>query len=208
MILQDLVKKNIAHPPKWLPDNTHYLAIVGSESYGANIGNSDKDIQGFCMPPKEMIFPHLRGEILDFGEQHQRFQDWQQHHIMDVNRDQEYDFAVYSIVRFFHLAMENNPNILDIISVPPRCVVHITSIGQLVRDNRKLFYHAGCFHNFRGYAFSSLNKIGRRDSVELSKFCAEKNISESISYKAVIDEIQKREALKRRVDPIINEWKI
>lgn len=204
MILHDLVEKGVAHPPKWLPDNTHYLAIVGSESYGANIGSSDKDIQGFCMPPKETIFPHLRGEILDFGEQHQRFHDWQQHHLIDENKKQEYDFAIYSIIRFFHLAMENNPNMLDIISVPARCVIHITSIGQLVRDNRKLFYHAGCFPKFRGYAFSSLNKIGRRDSVALSKFCAEKNVPETISYKEVINEIQKREALKRCIGSISN----
>jgi predicted nucleotidyltransferase len=159
MILQDLAKKGLIHPPKWLPNNTQYLAIVGSESYGANIGNSDRDLQGFCIPPKDDIFPHLRGEIPGFGNQHDRFNDWQQHHITDPSHRMEYDFCVYSIVKFFQLAMDNNPNILDIISVPTNCIVHITDVGQMVRDSRKIFYHAGCFHKFRGYAFKSMSKI-------------------------------------------------
>ena len=159
MLLDNLYQRQLIHPPKWLPHNTAYLALVGSESYGAAIqGNSDQDIQGFCLPPKDDVFPHLRGEIPGFGRQHQRFNDWQEHHIKDLN-GQEYDFAVYSIVRFFHLAMENNPNILDIISVPNTCVKHITSVGQMVRDNRRMFYHAGCFHKFRGYASAQMAKL-------------------------------------------------
>jgi len=172
-----------------------YLAIVGSESYGANIaGTSDQDLQGFCIPPKADVFPHLRGEIPGFGRQHQRFGDWQEHHIH--HKGKEYDFAVYSIVKFFHLAMENNPNVLDIICVPDNCVKHITKVGQLVRDNRRMFFHAGCFHKFRGYASAMINKIGKRDETALSKFCKDKGISESISYREVMNEIKKRELIK------------
>lgn len=158
MLLQDLTKRNLIHPPRWLPDNLVYLAIVGSESYGANLpGTSDQDLQGFCIPPKSEVFPHLRGEIPGFGRQKQQFGDWQEHHIL--HKDKEYDFCVYSIVKFFHLAMENNPNVLDIINVPDNCIKHITKVGQLVRDNRKVFFHAGCFHKFRGYASAQMAKI-------------------------------------------------
>lgn len=160
MILHDLAEQKLIHPPKWLPDNMAYLAIVGSESYGANLpGTSDQDLQGFCIPPKSDVFPHLRGEIPGFGRQHQRFGDWQEHHIK--HNGKEYDFAVYSMVKFFHLAMENNPNVLDIISVPDNCVKHITKVGQLVRDNRRVFFHAGCFHKFRGYASAQMAAIER-----------------------------------------------
>lgn len=160
MLLQTLAKRNLIHPPAFLPDNTCYLAIVGSESYGANLpGTSDQDIQGFCIPPKEYIFPHLRGEIPGFGQQIQRFNDWQQHHIHDADSRTEYDLAIYSIVRFFQLAMENNPNILDIICVPVNCIKHITPVGQIVRDHRRMFFHAGCFHKFRGYASAQMAKL-------------------------------------------------
>lgn len=76
-----------------------------------------------------------------------------------MHNGKEYDFAVYSVVKFFHLAMENNPNVLDIICVPDNCVKHITKVGQLVRDNRRMFFHAGCFHKFRGYASAQMAKI-------------------------------------------------
>jgi len=159
MILDNLYKQKLIHPPKWLLANTIYLARVGSESYGAKIDSSDVDIQGICIPKKDDIFPHLRGEILGFGTQKQRFDVWQEHHIEDVSNSKEYDFSVYSIIKFFQLAMENNPNILDVISVPTNCIVHASAIGQMIRDNRKVFYHAGCFHKFRGYAFSQFSKL-------------------------------------------------
>jgi hypothetical protein len=81
--------------------------------------------------------------------------------IMQKHNGKEYDFAVYSVVKFFHLAMENNPNVLDIICVPDNCVKHITKVGQLVRDNRRMFFHAGCFHKFRGYASAQMAAIER-----------------------------------------------
>jgi hypothetical protein len=28
------------------------------------------------MPPKEMVFPHLAGQIEGFGRQQQRFEEW------------------------------------------------------------------------------------------------------------------------------------
>ena len=191
MILDNLTQRNIAHPPRWLPANTHFLAIVGSESYGANIDNSDRDLQGFCIPPKELVFPHLAGEIPGFGTQIKRFDVWQEHKVIDPSRNQEYDFSVYSIVKFFQLAMENNPNILDVISVPTQCVVHATAIGQLVRDNRKLFYHAGCFSKFRGYAFAQFSKLNSQVN-PLVDFMNMKNILASVTLDDVKREIESR----------------
>ncbi len=159
MILHDMVEQKLIHPPTWLPDNMAYLAIVGSESYGANLpGTSDQDLQGFAIPPKTDVFPHLAGEIPGFGTQRKPFTYWEHHHVK-TSHNKEYDFAVYGIVKFFHLAMENNPNILDILCVPENCVKHMTKVGQLVRDNRRAFFHAGCFHKFRGYASAQMAAI-------------------------------------------------
>jgi uncharacterized protein len=71
----------------------------------------------------------------------------------------EYDFSVYNIVKFFHLCMENNPNMLDSLSVPRNCVIHSTEIGELIRENKKLFFHKGCYQKLRGYAYAQLSKI-------------------------------------------------
>jgi len=160
--VQLMKQKGLISPPKWLPHNIHYEVITGSVSYAVSSDTSDMDVVGFCMPPKDDIFPHLAGEIPGFGRQIQRFEVWQQHHIMDNEARQEYDFSIYSIVKFFQLAMENNPNMVDILFTPQRCVLYCSAVAQMVRDNRRLFLHKGSYHKFRGYAYRQLSKIGTK----------------------------------------------
>lgn len=154
--------KGLSHPPKWLPANIHYEVIMGSTAYAVSSDTSDMDVYGFCIPPKEDLFPHLAGEIPGFGNQIQRFEQFQEHHIVDKENSQEYDFSIYSIVKYFQLCMENNPNMCDSLFVPQRCVLYASKIGQMVRDHRKLFLHKGSYHKFRGYAYAQLNKIGTK----------------------------------------------
>lgn len=160
--VQLLKKKDLIHPPKWLPLNVHYEVIMGSVAYAVSNDTSDMDVYGFCIPPKEDVFPHLRGEIHGFGQQIQRFEQYQEHHVKDKESQQEYDFTIYSIVKYFNLCMENNPNMCDSLFVPQRCVLYASRIGQMVRDKRKLFLHKGSYHKFRGYAYAQLNKIGTK----------------------------------------------
>ena len=157
--IQEANKKGLIQPPKWLPDNIHYEVITGSVAYAVSSDTSDMDIVGFCIPPKELIFPHLAGDIPGFGQQKQRFEQYQQHHVIDESKNQEYDFTIYSIVKFFHLCMENNPNMVDTLFVPQRCVLFASKIAQHVRDRRKMFLHKGSYHKFRGYAYAQLKKI-------------------------------------------------
>jgi len=159
MILDKLQKAGLIHPPKWLVSNCHYLTMMGSTAYGVEGASSDIDIYGFCIPHKDMVFPHLRGEIPGFGTQIQRFDQWSQHHIQHPYKEVEYDFAIYGIVRYLALCMENNPNMIDSLFVPRRCILHSTEISEHVRANRRLFLHKGAMHKFRGYAFSQMSKI-------------------------------------------------
>jgi len=169
MILQQLKKKGLINPPKFLIDNTQYLCYMGSVAYGVSSDSSDLDIYGFCIPPKEEIFPHLKGAIAGFGRQKKSFDQWQEHHILDESAKKEYDFQVYSIVKYFQLCMDNNPNMLDSLFVPERCVMHSTQIGNLVRENRKLFVHKGSWHKLKGYAYSQLHKMSIKNPEPGSK---------------------------------------
>jgi len=157
--VQRLAEKGLIHPPKFLPSNVHYEVITGSEAYGVSSGGSDVDIAGFCIPPKQNIFPHLKGEIPGFGRQKKRFEVWQEHHIDDPEAKKQYDFCIYSIVKFFSLCMENNPNMVDTLFTPQRCVLHCTRIASMVRERRHSFLHKGCWHKFKGYAYSQLHKM-------------------------------------------------
>jgi len=173
-VFDQLKSKGLLKAPPWFVENNMHLEVImGSVAYGVSGDASDMDVYGFCMPPKEYIFPHLRGEIQDFSTPGKSFQTWQQHHIKDETSGKEYDLCVYSIQKFFRLCMDNNPNMIDALFVPRRCVLFSTGIGELVRENRKLFLHKGCFHKFKGYSYAQLNKMRtkkpegkRKESVE------------------------------------------
>lgn len=172
-VVQRLHKQNIPGfmPPPWLPNAVVYEVITGSYAYGVSSDTSDMDVVGFCIPKKETIFPHLAGEIEGFGIKKDRFNTWTQHHI--VTDTKQYDLTIHSIVRYFQLCMENNPNMIDTLFVPPNCVLYSSAVGELVRDNRKLFLHKGCWHKFKGYAFSQLHKCELRTPKEGSKRSAD-----------------------------------
>ena len=162
-IIKTLSKKCIIRPPQFLSENIHYETMMGSVAYGVSSEKSDIDLYGFCIPPKDFIFPHLRGEIPGFGTPGPRFEQYQQHHIQD--HETQYDIAIYSIVKYFQLCMQNNPNMIDSLFTPLRCVRHATQVGHLVREHRKLFLHKGCWHTFRGYAWAQLHKMESQQRV-------------------------------------------
>lgn len=178
--LQD--KGLLREMPPWLALNTHYLTIMGSHAYGvADTSVKDKlpdyDVYGFAIPPKEMVFGHLTGRIPGFGSPAPSFENFQKHHIFDIDavggKGKEWDIQVFSIVRFFELCRQNNPNMIDSLFTPDECVIHSSVVGRMVRDNRRLFLSKEAWKKFRGYAQSQLKKMndknpegGRKEIVE------------------------------------------
>ena len=199
MILTDLSRKNLIHPPKWLPQNTVMLMIMGSQAYGVNNDDSDQDIYGVCIPPKELVFPHLAGEIPGFGTQIQRFEVWQEHHIQNPDKKVEHDFSVYGIVKYLQLCMDNNPNMIDSLNVPRNCIIHSTAVGEMIREKRRMFLHKGAWHKFKGYAYSALNKLRGKTMIrEFLELTQKYQLPLDVSLKDVENEIKKRETARAR----------
>lgn len=139
--------------------DTHYEVIMGSVAYGVSSDMSDTDVYGMYCPPIEYIFPHTAGHIRGFGPKldYSKVDNFQRHHIMCDGR--EYDLALFSIIRYFDLCMDNNPNMIDSLFVPDRCIVHQDTVGEIMRENRRLFLHKGIQKKLLGYAFGQLKKI-------------------------------------------------
>lgn len=152
-ILTRLNAKGLIHPPEHVVEGLQYLTLMGSHAYGVATEESDKDVYGFSIPPQHIVFPHTVGIIPGFGDQETRFEQWQQHHVG------EYDFQVYSIIKYFQLLMQNNPNMLDSLYTAQDCVLFESPIAKRIREHRDIFLHKGCYHRFKGYAFSQLHKI-------------------------------------------------
>lgn len=179
MLLEKLAAKNLISPPGYVRSNTQYLTVMGSVAYGVATDQSDYDCYGFCIPPRDMVFPHLRGEIPGFGTQIQRFEQWQKHHVDDPNaqggRGRQYDFQVFSIVKFFNLCLQNNPNMIDSLFTPHECVLFSTRVGQMVREKRHRFLHKGCWHRFKGYAYSQMKKATSQNRTGKRKEAVERD---------------------------------
>jgi predicted nucleotidyltransferase len=197
MIIDRLTDQKLIHPPKWLATNLVFLTEFGSAAYGTQQDNSDHDLAGIVIPPKQIIFPHLAGVIRGFGNQGQSFDQWQETHIKDGDSRKEYDFSVYSIVKIFELARDGNPNILDMIFTPETCVQHITSVGQLIRDNRTKFLSKQIYQKFRGYAYAQIKKLNDAENdKEISQFISMEvslHIPHSTTLEDVEDELEFRQ---------------
>ncbi len=213
--VQRLTELELVRPPSFIGSNTMYETMMGSVAYGVSSDTSDMDIYGFCIPPKANIFPHLAGEIFGFGRQIQRFEQWQQHHVFDKDalrgKGRMFDLSIYSIVKYFQLCMDNNPNMIDSLFTPQDCVLHITKIGNMVRDARRSFLHKGSWHKFKGYSYAQLHKMKSKNPEGKRKELVEKfgydvkfgyhvmrllDEAEQIMVEADIDLRRNREQLK------------
>ncbi len=166
-LIKELKEKGKIKPPKWLDDNVIQLVLTGSTAYNASLEDSERvsdwDIYGICIPPKRIVFPTTAGFVPKFGNQGEVFDQWVQSHIKDEDamggKGREYDFQVYNIVKYFSLAMDNNPNIVDTLFVPQHCILQISSVGEYLRQNRHLFLSKKSFWTFIGYAHAQLKKM-------------------------------------------------
>ena len=207
-----LYSKNLINPPKYLKNNICYEVMMGSVAYGCSNDTSDMDIYGFGIPPKNIIFPHLDGNIVGFGRKPETFDQFQQHHIKLDKK--EYDLSIYNIVKYIQLCMENNPNMIDSLFVPRRCVLFSTNVGEILRENRKLFLHKGSWHKFKGYSFAQMHKLQNKKINEFINMCDKYEIGyhiteeqlENIEYidmnniRLPIDEMRRIISLIREVD--------
>lgn len=137
---------------KEISENNKILEITtGSFLYGTNNPESDKDYVGIFMPTEEYVLGFKRCEEVDFS-------------IIDKdkegkNTNKALDRKLYEFRKFIKLALENNPNILEILFVNQDNIVFINEIGEELLKIKHLFLHKGLKQKFCGYAFSQKHKM-------------------------------------------------
>ncbi|MEM8995305.1 MAG: hypothetical protein AAGF23_10995 [Acidobacteriota bacterium] len=67
-VLRPAVERGLLSAPAFVSGGLQYEVVLGSVAYGVSDDRSDLDIYGFCVPPRDEVFPHLRGEIIDFDK--------------------------------------------------------------------------------------------------------------------------------------------
>lgn len=166
-IVAELVKQGLLKiEQKFVYQEIQYLAYTGSRSYGSSTNDSDYDLMGICIPPKEYLFPHLRGEIAGFdGYKGPQFHEFISSKILDEQRNKEYEITVFSIPKFFNLLRKNSTTAIDLLFSVPHLVEYSSPIGNLIRDNRRNFLTKSCAKAYMNYASSQMRQIQSKKAV-------------------------------------------
>jgi predicted nucleotidyltransferase len=112
-----------------------FETITGSKAYGLDNEKSDTDIRGVFVLPKHLYYG------LEYIEQ--------------VNNETN-DIVYYELKRFMELLAKNNPNILEMLNVPEKCVLHKDSLMDKLMP--ELFLSKLCEKTFANYAFTQIKK--------------------------------------------------
>ena len=112
-----------------------FECISGSRAYGLDTPTSDTDIRGVFVLPKEKFYS------LDY--------------IGQINNETN-DIAYYELRKFIELCAKNNPNILEMLSVPSECVLYEHPIFSTIK--KEVFLSKLCKNTFGNYAFTQIKK--------------------------------------------------
>lgn len=120
-------------------DWTIFETLAGSHLYGTNTPESDIDIRGVCIPPASV--------------RDNPFQNFEQQEFPGEDK------VIYSLKKFFQLASDCNPNIIELIFSTGNSVTVWTHQWERIYNNRHLFLSTKAKFTFTGYAFSQLKRI-------------------------------------------------
>lgn len=124
--------------------NTIFLMMRGSQAYGTNLPDSDIDYGGICMPDRDVLFG------IDKFEQEENWVD---------EAGNKVDKSIYVFNKAVDLMANNNPNILDYLFAPDRCVITCTPVMERLKENAHLFLSRDTKNSFLGYAIAQLSRI-------------------------------------------------
>jgi uncharacterized protein len=120
--------------------NCIFETVTGSHAYGTNIEGSDVDLVGVMIPgPKYFLGFDRVEEFTGFGG--------------------EEDRKFYEIRKAVGLILDNNPNMLDLLWAPDRCIQKVTPWWESILEVRDCFLSKRCRYTFSGYAIAQLRRI-------------------------------------------------
>lgn len=136
----DLIVKRSPHL-SWIQDNTALLVRHGSHAYGTNTPASDEDFKGIAIPTKK----YFLGTMHRFEQAELKAPDP--------------DAVIYDIRKFFNLAADCNPNIIEVLHTDPSDHFIVTDIGRAILEHKNDFLSKKIKFTFMGYSVAQLKRI-------------------------------------------------
>ena len=122
-------------------DYLQYIVIGGSHSYGTATSNSDLDIRGW-------YYVNSIDDLLGLNNERE-----------SQVESSSTDTTFYSFHKFIKLAINCNPNIIELLGVANHHVMYITHDARYIRDNAEMFLSKRAFVTFAGYATQQLRRL-------------------------------------------------
>jgi predicted nucleotidyltransferase len=116
-----------------------FRCLHGSHLYGTQTPLSDIDERGVFIPDERYFYGFLNRT--------EQFED------------KKNDITYFEIRKFMQLAINNNPNIIELLFVPKYKWLQNTVDWLQIYKNRELFLSKKCKYTFSGYAHSQFNRI-------------------------------------------------
>ena len=174
----------------WLKNNTVLYTLSGSRAYGINTEDSDYDYKGIAVAPEK----YYKGFLSKFEQSEFRPFD-------------NGESVVYEIQKFFKLAADANPNILDSLFCTEDEIIYSSNEGRILIDNRNEFVSQKAYKSYYGYAISQFKKMESHRRWLVNK---PKNKPERIDFGLPDnnDYIKAMNNLMNSVQEKVNSWQI
>ena len=114
--------------------------VAGSHAYGFSTPTSDLDVRGITVPPIDFVLGL---------------------HSFDQREYSETDKVIYGLKKFMQLAMDCNPNIIELLYTPKKHTIFIDEWGEMLVAHAHLFLSKKAKFTFSGYAIAQLKRIKR-----------------------------------------------
>jgi predicted nucleotidyltransferase len=154
-------KERFQAQEQWMLDNLVLECVMGSHAYGCQTDTSDYDVVGVVMDQHMTLYPQSYGYVLGFDP----LPNFRNKEVkgegkrLTLENGKDCEGAWHSLTDFFNLVENGSPALTEVLFVRQNLVTYRTKVGDMMRDNRKLFLSMKMFHSFKGYCFQQLSRL-------------------------------------------------
>lgn len=131
---------NLNKDISWLKERTIFLTLHGSHSYGLATEQSDIDLRGIAIAPKDYYFG---------------FQKTFENYVAS----EPHDIQIFDLIKFFNLTKDGNPNTLEMLFTEEEYHIYVSSAGKKLIENRDKFLSRNLKERYLGYSRAQLHRL-------------------------------------------------
>jgi predicted nucleotidyltransferase len=122
-----------------IENRTIFLAKTGSQAYGLSTPESDTDYKGVFVATPNYFYGFKTIEQKDSGWSDLNDPSSGKFPELIPGEDEKLDCTIYEVRKYIKLALNNNPNILEMLWQPEHTIIFLSNHFQPLLENRDIF---------------------------------------------------------------------